>query len=216
MIEKILEEAIKPFEKLLTSYRVAICFFSFLILSPNFPNLIFFAASNPSIGDIIETIRTTLTLLNISDLAAVLFICFFASPKISIMLAKKFNGIEIRKQVKTIDTLNALSERDDDYFLYNYETINTNWKLEKETHEKLISFRGKFLEFTISTFLITSILQLKSEIPPAQIIATLIPALLYAPYCSQKNTLEYLEFVAPFKIAETRIRTIKPNQRTPA
>lgn len=208
MIEKLLEEATKPFEAFLTKQRCIIFLILSMALSPKAYDLFGLVLTNPPISTTLLTIGEVFSSIPLHTFALALLWCFYLSPKAIYYISAYANKTELIKQNKAIESLRELERAGDDFFLDSYPYIKENWLIEKETAESKIKGRLDFSETIFCLSFLVLFLGLTATKPFYPSLATIILCILYTQDAATKNVSSYLSSIAPYKIAITRIKSM--------
>ncbi|PAU53188.1 hypothetical protein BZL41_23780 [Pseudomonas sp. PIC25] len=208
MIDKLLDEAIKPFEALLTKQRCIMFLLLSLMLSPTIYELFYLITANPSISETTMKFGETLSAITLGSFTLAISWCFYFSPRIIYLLFSYLNKTELIKQRRAINTLRAIEEKENDFFLENYYIIKEIWRTEKETTESAIRYRLEYLEIIFSLSFLTLLLPIRSGDFNYLSLATIVLCSLYIQDASTKNVASYLSNIAPYKLATARIKAI--------
>lgn len=208
MIEKLLEEATKPFEELLNWQRCFVFLVSVLLLSPDVFNCVFVALQRPTVVIFVQSITAAYAAVELIPFAILLILVFYVSPKIVTGFLSRTNKYFLKKQRNSVDKLIKFSASEDDFFIERLYEIKGEWSREKEGAEAKIKNRTTFFEISLSfcLFLVLFCWLLTMSIYPAALL--LIPCGLYGAYCSQLNVSCYLKHIAPYKISISRFQDI--------
>ncbi|MCQ2036560.1 hypothetical protein [Stutzerimonas kunmingensis] len=208
MIEKLLEEATKPFEAFLTKQRCIIFLILSMALSPNVYELSSLIFTNPSISTALANFGDVFSSIKLHTFTLTLIWCFYLSPKAIYYISAYANKTELIKQRKAIESLRELERAHDDFFIDSYPYIKENWRIEKETAESKIKGRLDFSEAIFCLSFLVLFLDLTATQPFYFSLATIILCVLYIQDAATKNVSSYLSSIAPYKIATTRIKAM--------
>lgn len=208
MIEKLLDEVVKPFEALLTKPR-CMAFLSFVFfLSPDFFGCVDLVLSGSSVSKAAEAVGAAFLGVDLWSFVFLLLLFFYISPKLVFRASSALSDFQLKKRAGEIDKLMELSRRDDEYFIYSYFEINGKWREDRDVAEGDIRYRIGFLEisFSLSVFCVYCYyLNGASLIVP---IMLLLSVVLYGFEASLKNVSCYLSDIAPYKIAINKIKDL--------
>lgn len=208
MIEKLLDEAVKPFEALLTKQRCIVFLLSSFMLSPMLFNFFEFAISNPSVSEAVSKIGEVFSAVEVFPFFAMLLWCFYFSPRIIYYLFAYLNKTELIRQQGAVEALRQIEKKEDDFFVENYYGIKEGWRGEKETAESAIKYRLEYLEVIFGLSFLIILMSIGGEVFRFVSLAPIVLCALYIRDASTKNVASYLAAIAPYKLAMARVQTI--------
>jgi len=208
MIEKLLDEAIKPFEALLTKQRCIVFLVSVLFLSPGFFECINTLLSNPSIGEFFASIGRAYTEIEVVAFFCLLIWVFYLSPRLIYFSSKCINKFMVRKFQSSIDRLIAFNAEESDYFLRLYDEVSSYWKCEKDKAEGMIRYRLEYVEIVSTLSIVCVLFSIFQGERLFLAVSSFLLVFLYLFYASIENLRCYFKFIAPYKIALARFASL--------
>lgn len=209
MIEKLLDEAIKPFEALLTKQRCIVFLVSALFLSPGFFECINTLFSNPSIGEFFASLGRAYKEIEIATFFCLLAWVFYLSPRVIYFSSKFINTLILRKFQGSVERLIAFNAEDSDYFLRIYDEVNYYWKYEKERAEGMIRYRLEYTEIVSALSIVCVLFSILQGDNLFLSVSSFLLVFLYLFYASVENLRCYFKFIAPYKIALARFASMQ-------
>lgn len=208
MIEKLLEEAVKPFEALLTKQRCIMFLLSSFMLSSVFFEFIELCFSNPTIAELVSKVGEVFSKIEAFSFFLMLAWCFYLSPRVIYLFFAYLNKTELIRQRRAVEQLRGVGEKDDCFFVGNYYLISEIWRREKEDAESAIKYRLEYLEVISSLAFLVLLVSLRGDSFRVVSLAPILLCALYVRDSSTKNVASYLATIAPYKLAMARVKSI--------
>lgn len=209
MIQKLLDEAVKPFEALLTKQRCIVFLLCCFFMSPQFFDCLLALGDDSSVSVFLGTVGDAFAAVGVVDFGLLLIWVFYLSPRAIYWGFFFLNRMELRKQQRAVDALLAFSMRESDYYVDNYFEIVSVWKEDKESAEKEMRFRLEYLELISAFSALCVLYSVSSSYGLIYSVFTLPLVFLYALQSASKNTAGYLTSIAPYKLAMSKLRSIE-------
>lgn len=209
IIDKLIEESVRPFEALLTKQRCMVFLFSIIFISPEFPALISAILNNVSVSEFAKLFSEVLISPSLYSFVVLAVTSFYFSPKLNHLISIYFNAFVLRRHDLSIKRLTELFEQDDEFFFERYSEVDGAWKSEKEDAEGSIKARSVFCEILFSLFILVFLsCFVFFEVDCVSVLFLFFVGVFYCFDASQKNVADYLSGVAPYKIALARFEQV--------
>lgn len=208
MIEKLLDEAVKPFEALLTKQRCIMFLLSSFMLSSVLFEFVELCFSNPPIAEVVSKVGEVFSKIEVFSFFLMLAWCFYLSPRVIYLFFAYLNKTELIRQRRAVEQLRRISEKDDSFFVENYYLISEMWRREKDDAESAIRYRLEYLEVISSLAFLVLLISLRGAEFRFVYLAPMLLCALYVRESSTKNVASYLAGIAPYKLAVARIKSI--------
>lgn len=208
MIEKLLSEAVKPFEALLTKQRCIVFLLCSLLLSPEFFDCLAALLDNSSVSVFLGAVVNAFSTIGVVPFGVLLIWVFYLSPRAIYWMFFAFNKREMNKQVKAVERLVSSSEKSVDFFVERYSEIVGAWKESKDTAEREVRFRLEYMEIISSISALSFLWAFLGSYGLVYAACSFVLVVLYALHAASKNVACYLTCIAPYKIAMAKVKAL--------